>query len=189
MPRSDMYISRLVACMPPNAFNIFSVRLLRLLVLPYRAIPEPQVVGRVIGTALTLSFIGSLHRGPVDYQFKDMKIKSFIFGLCCFMLAVPTAEAGAVGGPKQSHDRVNARSTDKYVVKFRGGSRARVTVNGDGDTDLDLYIYDETGNLIVSDTDDTDYCVCTWTPSWTGNFTIKIVNRGGVYNRYHLETN
>ena len=52
-----------------------------------------------------------------------------------------------------------------------------------------LDTYDSNGNLIDSDTDYTDNCVCTWTPRWTGNFRIKIVNRGGVYNRYILRTN
>lgn len=54
------------------------------------------------------------------------------------------------------------------------------------ETDLDLYIYDENGNLIDSDIDNTDICVCTWTPRWTGRFKIKIVNRGSVYNNYRL---
>lgn len=97
--------------------------------------------------------------------------------------------AGAVGGAKESRDRVNARSTDVYHIRFRGDSQARVIVEGDGDTDLDLYIYDENDNLITSDTDDSDYCVCSWTPRWTGMFTIKIVNRGRVYNQYYMHTN
>lgn len=96
---------------------------------------------------------------------------------------------GAVGGPKSHVDRVLAHSTDTYNIRFRGGEVARVVVIGDGDTDLDLYIYDENGNFITSDTDNTDDCVCSWTPRWTGNFRIKIKNLGNVYNRYVLTTN
>lgn len=96
---------------------------------------------------------------------------------------------GAVGGSKYSYDRVEAHSTDEYKVSFRAGERAIVTVTGDGDTDLDLYIYDSNGNLIDSDTDYTDNCVCSWTPKWTGSFKIRIKNRGSVYNRYYLQTN
>ena len=62
-------------------------------------------------------------------------------------------------------------------------------VVGDGDTDLDLYIYDQNGNQIASDTDYTDQCVCRWVPSWTGAFTIRIVNRGAVYNEFAIATN
>jgi hypothetical protein len=66
---------------------------------------------------------------------------------------------------------------------------AVITVIGDGDTDLDLYVYDENGNLIEHDADYTDDCVVTFTPKWTGNFKIKIVNRGRVYNSYVIRTN
>ena len=96
---------------------------------------------------------------------------------------------GAVGGEEYAYSSVNAGATDVYNVTFRGGELAMVVVVGDGDTDLDLYIYDNNGNLIESDTDYSDDCVCTWTPRWTGNFRIKIKNRGNVYNRYILRTN
>lgn len=96
---------------------------------------------------------------------------------------------GAVNSPRYSDDCVNANSTDSYNIRFRGGELAIVTVIGDGDTDLDLYIYDENGNLVDSDTDYTDDCVCTWTPKWTGNFNIRIKNRGSVYNCYKMRTN
>ena len=94
-----------------------------------------------------------------------------------------------MGGPTVHDDYVKANTTDIYNITFRGGEYARVTVNGDGDTDLDLYVYDENGNLIDSDTDRTDYCICTFTPKWTGVFKIKIKNLGNVYNRYRLTTN
>ena len=96
---------------------------------------------------------------------------------------------GAVGGPKYSNSYVSAGGTDIYNTQFRAGESAIVTVVGDGDTDLDLYIYDNNGNLIDSDTDYSDNCVCTWVPRWTGTFKIKIVNRGNVYNSYLLRTN
>ena len=64
-----------------------------------------------------------------------------------------------------------------------------VTVIGDGDTDLDLYVYDENGNLIDKDVDYSDDCVVSFVPKWTGVFTIKIMNRGNVYNNYIMRTN
>ena len=98
--------------------------------------------------------------------------------------------AGAVGGPQAGNqERVNANATTYYNVKFYAGQTAEVVIVGDGDTDLDLYVYDENGNLIDSDTDLTDVCVCTWEPSWTGVFRIEVVNLGNVYNLYDIETN
>lgn len=99
------------------------------------------------------------------------------------------AHRGAVGGPKYTVTSVNANSTDRFNVSFYANQRAEVGVSGDGDTDLDLYVYDNNGNLIGSDTDYTDDCYVSWTPRWTGNFVIKVVNRGRVYNRYVLITN
>ena len=96
---------------------------------------------------------------------------------------------GASGGPKRHSDCVNAHATDQYNITFRGGQNAIVIVSGDGDTDLDLFVYDENGNLIDSDTDGTDDCICTFTPRWTGKFKIKIRNHGSVYNCYTLATN
>jgi hypothetical protein len=77
---------------------------------------------------------------------------------------------------------------DTFKVRFRGDEPARIAVSGDGDSDLDLYVYDENGNLVCSDTDDSDDMYCGWTPSWTGTFTVRIKNRGAA-NRYKLVTN
>ena len=96
---------------------------------------------------------------------------------------------GAVGGPKSREYRVFANSTDTYVVRFYANEPATVVVSGDGDSDLDLYIYDENGNLIAKDADYSDDCIVTWNPKWTGDFVIKVVNRGNVYNHYVIATN
>ena len=96
---------------------------------------------------------------------------------------------GAVGGPKYSEDKVYAKDYVTYDCKFWANELAEVIVIGDGDNDLDLYVYDEKGNLIASDTDYTDQCICRWVPAWTGTFTIKILNRGVVYSRYAIATN
>ncbi len=99
------------------------------------------------------------------------------------------ATRGAVGGPKYDVDNVSAYSSVTYRVNFRAGELAQVMVIGDGDTDLDLYVYDENSNLIASDTDYTDRCICQWYPRWTGTFRIVIRNRGRVYNHYVFRTN
>jgi len=100
-----------------------------------------------------------------------------------------TQTRGAVGGPKKGVYRVQARGTDTFTVKFWANERATIVVSGDGDTDLDLYVYDDNGNLIAKDDDYSDDCVVNWIPRWTGQFTIKVVNRGNVYNQYVIATN
>lgn len=96
---------------------------------------------------------------------------------------------GAVGGPRYSKDRVYGKDYVDYECKFWANEMAEVIVIGDGDTDLDLYIYDYNGNCVASDTDYTDQCVCRWVPAWTGSFTIRVVNRGAIYNAFAIATN
>ena len=66
---------------------------------------------------------------------------------------------------------------------------ARVALSGDGDTRLDLYIYDENGNPVESQVGPGDDALASWVPLWSGKFTIKVVNRGLLANRYVLVTN
>lgn len=96
---------------------------------------------------------------------------------------------GAVGGPKYGEGRVYGKTYTDYDVKFWAGELAEVIVVGDGDNDLDLYVYDGNGNLIASDTDYTDQCVCRWVPAWTGVFRLRIVNRGAIYSDFAIATN
>lgn len=83
-------------------------------------------------------------------------------------------------------ETVKANTTDVYNVTLKKGETFYIYVSGDGDTDLDLFIYDENGNLIDSDVDSDDECLCIVTPKWTGKFKVQIKNYGSVYNRYHF---
>ena len=96
---------------------------------------------------------------------------------------------GAVGGPKRTVEIVEPFATDVFKLAFRGDEIARVAISGDGDTRLDLYVYDENGNLITSHVGPGDDCLVSWTPKWTGSFTVKVVNRGRVQNKYGIATN
>lgn len=96
---------------------------------------------------------------------------------------------GATKNYATHYDCVSGNSTDSYTIRFRGNEIACVVVSGDGDTDLDLYVYDQNGNLITKDIDYSDDCVVTWTPAWTGSFTIKIKNRGRISNCYTMAVN
>jgi hypothetical protein len=99
------------------------------------------------------------------------------------------AHRGAVNGPRKGYYSVSAGCYNDFDVNFVKGKLAEVLVSGDGDTDLDLYVYDSNGNLIDKDADYTDDCYVCWVPAWTGRFTIRVVNRGGVYNSYVIVTN
>lgn len=112
-----------------------------------------------------------------------------LMAVAALSLLMSVSFAGRVGGSIAATDIVGARSSKYYVETFRGGEVARVAVVGDGDTDLDLYIYDENGNLIDYDDSLSGNCICEWTPKWTGKFTIKVVNRGSVYNHFGIATN
>ncbi len=96
---------------------------------------------------------------------------------------------GSVGGPKYGEGIVPGKSYTDYEVKFWANELAEVIVIGDGDNDLDLYVYDSNGNLIASDTDYTDQCVCRWVPAWTGAFKLRIVNRGAIFSNFAIATN
>lgn len=109
--------------------------------------------------------------------------------LTAITLFAPTLFAGAEGGPKGGHYRVEAYDTDVFTIWFRAGQTAEIIVIGDGDTDLDLEVFDKHGNFITSDTDPTDACIVRFQPYRTGPFTIRVKNLGSVYNAYYLETN
>ena len=100
------------------------------------------------------------------------------------------ATRGRVGGPASWVRVVEANSRWRLgSVNFRAGEPARVWLAGDGDTDLDLYVYDEHGNTICTGLSFSDRESCSWTPRWTGPFTIEVRNLGGVWNRFQLATN
>lgn len=83
-------------------------------------------------------------------------------------------------------ETVKANASDIYNVTLKKGETFYIYVSGDGDTDLDLFVYDENDNMVDSDVEGDDECLCVVTPKWTGKFKIKIKNYGNVYNRYHF---
>ena len=99
------------------------------------------------------------------------------------------AKRGSVGGPVIKTSMVLTLSTDQYLVKFEGGRKATVIVEGTDVSDIDLYIYDENENLITYDDDATSECAVSFNPRWTGYFIIAIVNNGLIPNPYLLCTN
>jgi hypothetical protein len=96
---------------------------------------------------------------------------------------------GRVNGKTSFSDNVSANSTKTYYTSFWGGEIAIVAVVGDGDTDLDLYVYDSYGNLVAYDDGRTDVCRVSWYPDRMATYTIKVKNRGTVYNTFGFATN
>lgn len=98
-------------------------------------------------------------------------------------------QRGNINGPSRDYAAVNGNSYMDYSASLIANELAEILVSGDGDTDLDLYVYDSNGNLIAKDNDYSDDCYVRWIPAWTGRYTIRIVNRGPVYNRFVILTN
>ncbi|MEZ0609436.1 hypothetical protein ACAW74_13010 [Fibrella sp. WM1] len=96
---------------------------------------------------------------------------------------------GRVYGPANVTRRVEAGSVYTDFILFEGNALAEVVIIGDGDCDLDLYVYDENGNLIAKDDDNTDRCYVSFVPSRQSSFRIRVVNRGNVYANYVLMSN
>ncbi len=97
-----------------------------------------------------------------------------------------SAYADPEGGPKSQTTRVAAYSTDVYKVDCWGGEVTAIRIQGDGDTDLDLYVYDERGNLVDSGTGYSDFEEVQILPHYRQTLTIRVVNRGNVYNEYSI---
>ena len=112
-----------------------------------------------------------------------------ILGITLLVGAGASANAGAVNGAKQGFYRIHAGYTNSFQISFWAGEKAEVGVIGDGVTNIDLYVYDSYGNLVAWDENVTDKCYVKWLPRYTETYTIKLVNRGRVYNEYRLLTN
>ena len=117
-----------------------------------------------------------------DYESVLADAKAFADGDPNLLALIDNIDAEAKGAQR-------GNSYIDYTASFIANELAEVLVSGDGDTDLDLYVYDSNGNLIAKDTDYSDDCYVRWVPAWTGRYTIRIVNRGPVYNRFVILTN
>jgi hypothetical protein len=102
---------------------------------------------------------------------------------------VPQAEAGQVGGAGSGWSIVGPYDANQYEIRLRGNETTWISVSGDGSTDLDLFVYDQWGNLIASDEDETDDCIVGFSPNATGYFRIVVRNFGDEANAYSINTN
>jgi hypothetical protein len=107
---------------------------------------------------------------------------------CLGLLSVATpVSADPERGKLEGWYRVEAFSTQSFTERFRGGETTRIQLSGDGDTKLELRVYDAAGRLVASDAlGSGDDRVVFVTPRLTGTYTVKVTNRGGVFNDYWL---
>ncbi len=81
---------------------------------------------------------------------------------------------------------VSANAVRYHTYRMAAGETVRIELSGDGDTDLDMYVYSSDGVLIDKRESFSDSEVSYITANRAGTITIKVVNRGGVYNEYDL---
>lgn len=81
--------------------------------------------------------------------------------------------------------RVNGNTTNTHNEYLNAG-HVHITISGDGDTDLDLYVYDSYGNRVFTGEGNNDDEAACFRVNWAGNFRIRVVNRGKVYNNYKM---
>ncbi|MBU1346844.1 MAG: hypothetical protein KKA16_07815 [Alphaproteobacteria bacterium] len=99
------------------------------------------------------------------------------------------ASRGLVGGAVSWVRDISARSSVSYQMTPRGGYVWNVVAAGDGDTDVDMDVFDQNGNLVCRDIRVSSRASCSLTPAWTGPFTVRISNLGGVWTRTLVMSN
>ena len=97
-----------------------------------------------------------------------------------------TAAADPVGGAQSDTGILSPGASDSYRVPLNADEVTLFKVQGDGDGDLDCYLYDDNGNLVGSDTDETDTCLVRVNPRWPEAFRFVVTNHGHIYDAYRF---
>lgn len=135
-----------------------------------------KALAAILGASvICLAWGGALQAGAKEGKMRWSQKKT---GACKWFPAIQVPAA---------QDKKPGIHTLKII--FRANELAEFFVVGDGDTDLDLYVFDSKGNKVVQDEDPptdqgggSDECVCRWRPTQEEEYTIRIVNRGSVFN-------
>jgi len=99
--------------------------------------------------------------------------------LCAAVFGALTLSASAA--ESLGNFRVGPRATNTHVFDVRARDQW-VTVEGVGSTDLDCWLYDDSKQVVDSDTDTTDYCVLSTMGS--GRYRLMVRNKGRVSTTY-----
>jgi hypothetical protein len=105
------------------------------------------------------------------------------------LAAAAPIQAGAAPKAVRHTGTVQGFHTMTFKVRFQAGQPAVVVVQGDGDTPLALVVLDAHGKRVAADAVNVDRPAVRWTPASAEPYQVKVVNRGGVPNRFLLRTN
>ena len=98
--------------------------------------------------------------------------------------AAAETSRGSVYGSGYYDGYISGGDNLYYDEAFYGGEQAIITLQGHNPSDIDLWVYDEYGNLICSSTGYSSNESCTFTPRWTGEFTVRVENEGHARGTY-----
>ena len=112
-----------------------------------------------------------------------------LHGLVALAAAASMGLSATAQASEQTY-RVDATSESTIDISVCSSS-VYLQANGDGDTDLDFWLYDNSGNLVHSDTDSTDITFFTISNGSAGSgrclpYQLKVQNFGNVYNNMTL---
>lgn len=88
------------------------------------------------------------------------------------------ASASPVGGEATASGTLSPGEKRTFNVVLRSGEDWRLLAKGFGDGDLDCFIFDDDGDLIGRDVDNTNTCLIEGHPRYTGVFHLVVANRG-----------
>ena len=76
----------------------------------------------------------------------------------------------------------------KIKVKFEGGKRASIILEGDHRpvADLGIEVYDDNNRLVAKDEGKGDFAAVIWYPPVTGEYVIRLLNKQKDYNLCYL---
>jgi hypothetical protein len=114
-----------------------------------------------------------------------MKKVTLFSALAIGIVFATTAFSDPFAGPVQFSGLVFPGQTDYINVNLVGGEVTLIQVWGDKDGDIDCFVYNNRGNLVAADNDDTDACLISIKVPYTAQYTLYIKNEGHVSDRYH----
>ncbi len=96
-----------------------------------------------------------------------------------------SASRGAQAGPVLEHFLVPVNELQRLVVRFTGGVKATFALNSDEPQKLDVEVLDSAGKAVCLRTGTTNR-ECSWTPTTTSDYQIRIRNVGSTTSEYSV---
>ena len=114
-------------------------------------------------------------------------MKKLLCALATLCTLSTTALADPTYGQVRTSGIVYPDRFDAYDFVLNRDEVTLITVAGSGLGDIDCFIYDEFGNEVDRDADETDTCSLRVLPRWTGRFTVRVENNGRRASYYVLD--